>query len=1590
MSLSTNFNTVNNQIDDLSFGILRTNPKLSTNIKLVVNSSGSLYMDSIDANATLANASFKKFPINPNGSYSNDVARFYKDLPINLRYDILKKNSDLSVFGEYAKQFEDQYHYGASFNSTKLYDEQYKFLAPIWLDKKTPSYFVIYRVENTDYDTLLDDSLTSQNNRIMQLLNKATIVKTFDMASNSNLGKYIAKHTNDPAFPIAPIIQNFDASSHTTYCGIDVLKGGFVQKREYTNKDLLIDKIEILNNQIITEGFERNQLAMANLINIEFLFDDDHATNYKIYRYFGLYVDAIHEGEFKVNEVINNKVEQSIIVENNSVLSYYDLPTGLSHQDMFLNAKDLAYPTLNWIKSAYNNFFHVKNGINFDSVKKVPVSLEDKTISEFTNDVLDGTLKIDILSKNAKDFIKFKIVEKPYHGDKIYLTAISEFKAHGFNLTPFTYMADKFLQAGKFEQNRYSMQGDLKHVLYALASCITYSDNPFVATVVGDSIVIEDYAQGYDRKSVAFGIKIGNISTFIEIVSGKVSSIDNSILPFGNLTNFNDWYNYSMTGGKDENRFIYLEKQQLGNLVVGHIIKDPIFNTKSEVLEILEDAFNSNFYRICLSKKINKLNTYTDLNYYKSPVTHYGKFSAYNLKDFDFDFYDTSNSNYAELALDDLIVASSVNRTYYKYYDLACSSSFLIDHEQYYPGLVSLTELDVVNRLEDAGNDFNVDSAVAIKDLKIYSEYDRLYENELKETALLSRVVPHINKFALKDSFNARMNPYLLNVSEAFGVDNMSPNTESGLERNPLDYNMEYFHINDIPTLFKDDSNNFSKLKSYVNFLNDGELTIENLKSADNDYFSKYLVWEGAYLDFCKVINTTSQNGVTYITFDKPVDDAIVSSLGIIKKNGVFVPLESPFLNSNKTRLTCLGSIPTHDGISSIVIGDLFQVNDTAVKFIKNKTKKLYTKFNKGDVYNFSDTIFRGLKYIYKTRKESIQNNPTEYINDNLANDYKFAIIVNLDKNSTNTNTTIDVIKNDKFKFICVYINIFLQNNNVKEISHKILYELRHSYINNILSTTKLSGSLNVYAAYANGLTFDALNLDKNTEIIIDGLDDIDGKSPAFEKQITITEKGSYSYIIFEYLGNSYAFQISKVLSDTSISVIGYPRFWNSIENKAEGPFLDVFDITPVDQSSLTYYYGGGWDAFKQSLDDIKAKSIKETFNDFTKKINYTTISETGEILDNSFVLQIENGTPFYKNAFIKSATDEDKPKSYKISSSEVGKKIIQSDNPYRTVLRRMNGYYVPLTKDVLYFTDIYSENKALKIGSVSTRELLIYNKFNRTGIAFSSYVNTLGIDDYGILKNYFYHKVNTEAPDSTLKLSSGTDKLPLYPKIGEIAINKRDLNILQSKYSENYYIKSAVNNAQSFVPGTVNPIEEKAFMASTVMKVSNAYNISSFDEIQLNSIDELNQYRENNKNTHSLAWTEVDDKIYADFYIKKAVLDKLLQDGIKSLFDNYISPLKSYGDLTTTLDDLQLYSEQNIVPRFIIHSIDIYAKEGKNINTSFSNGNSSQIIDTDIYKKQTNYSTEGFVQERLNFRLIYNKKPSYNYEFKVVVKIIA
>jgi hypothetical protein len=50
-------------LDNFSFQLLRTNPKLTTNVKLVVNSDGKLFLDSFDANSQISASEFKAFEI---------------------------------------------------------------------------------------------------------------------------------------------------------------------------------------------------------------------------------------------------------------------------------------------------------------------------------------------------------------------------------------------------------------------------------------------------------------------------------------------------------------------------------------------------------------------------------------------------------------------------------------------------------------------------------------------------------------------------------------------------------------------------------------------------------------------------------------------------------------------------------------------------------------------------------------------------------------------------------------------------------------------------------------------------------------------------------------------------------------------------------------------------------------------------------------------------------------------------------------------------------------------------------------------------------------------------------------------------------------------------------------------------------------------------------------------------------------------------------------------------------------------------------------------------------------------------------------
>ena len=96
-----------------SFQLLRTNPALTTNIKLVVTSDYKLYLESFDTNTQLSDQKFKHFLINKTQLYEDQIIKFYDGLSSQLAFDVKYDSDNTNVFSTYNQQFDDIYWSGA-------------------------------------------------------------------------------------------------------------------------------------------------------------------------------------------------------------------------------------------------------------------------------------------------------------------------------------------------------------------------------------------------------------------------------------------------------------------------------------------------------------------------------------------------------------------------------------------------------------------------------------------------------------------------------------------------------------------------------------------------------------------------------------------------------------------------------------------------------------------------------------------------------------------------------------------------------------------------------------------------------------------------------------------------------------------------------------------------------------------------------------------------------------------------------------------------------------------------------------------------------------------------------------------------------------------------------------------------------------------------------------------------------------------------------------------------------------------------------------------------------------------------------------
>lgn len=479
-----------------SFGVLRANPRISGNVKITVDSSNGIWLNSIDSNSEMSNSAYKGFSISPDSSFDKDLYRFFDEgkTPPQFVFGLVGEEEPVqNQTNDLTSVYNFFYSSGVSPLASDKYSEDFTYLAPLWLGEDIPDHFVIFKVndpidysykipvtvlevgksykvlQDTTVDTnapgylpyevssnsitytdgnvftatsalfnvtqgngtviLLDPSYNissvedTENHFYDKILPKATIVSTFDLTEDSDIGKYLRKIKTNPGYTENLIDVRFEDNQLTTFNGVNYSVGIFDKKGDY-----LLDYYENPETQIgfedfITNGFRNNGIISYKLLNMEFLFNDTDSENYTINRYFGLYVNAPELAKFKLdgdalfkslgnsgNTPIPDRNEKGYYNQENSYFQYNDNGVRIYIDPNYItgvipNSDDVnitEQTKLFWIKDKNGNFHSLKREIDYDAVSPTP-SYATYGLGSTNNELVIQDVSLDLALLTGKD-----------------------------------------------------------------------------------------------------------------------------------------------------------------------------------------------------------------------------------------------------------------------------------------------------------------------------------------------------------------------------------------------------------------------------------------------------------------------------------------------------------------------------------------------------------------------------------------------------------------------------------------------------------------------------------------------------------------------------------------------------------------------------------------------------------------------------------------------------------------------------------------------------------------------------------------------------------------------------------------------------------------------------------------------------------------------------------------------------------------------------------------------------------------------------------------------------------------------------------
>lgn len=299
-----------------TYSLQRTNPRLASNIKLVVTDD-KMYLETIDSNEQLSRSIYKAYDYNENLDWGTNVKNFARQFSNkDLLYDIVDEKR-FDVTDKTELQFHQLYDWGTYSDASKLIDANYRCFAPLHLSEDStdrPDAFVVMKISQKD------SNVNGSFSKLSDYINTGKIVKVFELDKLKRALSTIKQSSIDMRY-----------SNGTLTTGLSLDTGLMTTKEESMIEAMLANESTLteFENQLAL-NFREHSLVYSNIVNVEFAFND--TVDGKFVRYVGFYVNYNETTAEIANEYENTgalrlyrKADGLHKYSNNLQLSTYDV-----------------------------------------------------------------------------------------------------------------------------------------------------------------------------------------------------------------------------------------------------------------------------------------------------------------------------------------------------------------------------------------------------------------------------------------------------------------------------------------------------------------------------------------------------------------------------------------------------------------------------------------------------------------------------------------------------------------------------------------------------------------------------------------------------------------------------------------------------------------------------------------------------------------------------------------------------------------------------------------------------------------------------------------------------------------------------------------------------------------------------------------------------------------------------------------------------------------------------------------------------------------------------------------------------------------